>query len=428
MTNEDVSLEEEELEIIAATGGRAPVQLPGRVVSIFPALAHRNFQMYFAGQMVSLVGFWLQMVGQGFLVFQITHSAFWVGAVAAIGGLPTLLFTTFAGVLIDRVDKQKLLLFTQITETIIAFILGIAVLSGSVTVPLVTILAFLMGCVGAVDLPARQAFVVEMVGKKDLASAISINIGTFNAARFIGPALAGILIATVGVGWTFILNAMSFLPVIFAFLKIRPIFINHPETYLHPLASLKQGIVFVFTHERLLYLTLLASVTAFFIWPHQTLMPAIAEKVFNSGASGLGSLLAASGAGSFLGAIFSSTQTRNENRSRLIFSGGIIAAISLIIFAFNHNFFFAHVLLFIAGLGLIIQVASVNTTVQTLAPDQMRGRIMAVYLTMFVGVMPLGNAFAGALAEKTSSLFTVGFGAFFLLLFASFLFWRGLLR
>jgi len=426
--NEDAVLEEEILEINEVTAGRAPIQLPGRVVSIFPAFAHRNYQLYFSGQIISLIGFWLQVVGLGFLVFQMTHSAFWVGVVSAAGGLPTLFFTTFAGVLIDKVNKQNLVFWAQVLQTILALLLGIAVLSGIESIPLILLIAFLTGTVGAIDLPARQAFVVEMVGKKDLASAISTNIGTFNAARFVGPALAGLLIATIGVGWTFILNALSFLPVIFALRAVRPVYLHEPETDLHPYDSLKQGIAFVFTHERLVFLTLLAATTAFFVWPYQTLMPPIAERVFHAGASGLGSLLSAAGAGSLLGAIFTSTQTKRESRGKLIFAGAVIAASSLVLFSLNHNFALAHILLFFTGFGMITQVASINTTVQSLAPDQMRGRIMAVYLTMFVGFMPLGSAFAGVLAEKTSSLFTIGVGSSVLLLSSSFLYFKGYLK
>ncbi|HEY4694752.1 MAG TPA: MFS transporter [Candidatus Nanoarchaeia archaeon] len=424
----DVLLDEEELEIIAATTGRAPVQLPGRVASVFPALTHRNYQFYFAGQITSLMGFWLQLVGQGFLVFQLTHSAFWVGTVAALGGLPTLFLTSWAGVLIDKVDTRKLLSWILIVQALLALILGLTVLLGVATVELIIILAVLTGIAGAIDLPTRQTFVVELVGKKDLASAISVNVGIFNSARFVGPALAGILIATVGVGWTFIFNALSFLPIIFFLTKIKPLKFEELEANLHPFTMLKQGIKFVFTHERLLWLTLLASATGLFNWPHQTLMPVVAEKIYGAGASGLGSLLSAAGAGSLLGALFTSTQRSRKERSGLIIAGALISSLSLMLFGFNHNFFLAHLLLFFAGLGLIIQVANINTTVQTLAPDQMRGRVMGVYLTMFVGLMPIGNALAGILAERTSSLFTISLGGFILFIFSSFLYWRGYIK
>ena len=199
MSRKDVEIEEE-LEITAVTAGAAPIRLPGKVSAVFPALVHRNYQLYFAGQAVSLIGFCLQAVGIGWLVFQLTNSAFWVGTTAAIGGLPFLVFTPFAGVFIDKMDKRKLLIRTQVAEAASAILLGVLVVTGNINLALVLILAVFHGTVGSIDLPARFAFIVEMVGKRDLASAISLNVGEFNAARFIGPTVAGIVIASFGVG------------------------------------------------------------------------------------------------------------------------------------------------------------------------------------------------------------------------------------
>ena len=426
MMAEDERLIEEDLEITAATAGQAPIQLPGRVISVFPALAHRNFQLYFAGQAISLVGFWLQQVGLGFFVFQLTHSPFWVGVVAAVGGLPILIFTTFAGVFIDKLHKQKLLVITQVVDAMVAFTFGLSIFGHFASLPLILFLAFISGTTGSIDLPARLTFIVEMVGKRDLASAIPMNNGVFNGARFVGPALAGALIASFGVGWTFILNGLSYIAGIWAIIAIRPVYSFEPQKEnKHPLESLKEGLKFSFTHPQIFYFMVLASITAIFIWPYQTLMPVIAENIFAGGAKGLGSLLSAAGAGSLVGAVVTSALSRWKNKSNLVLAGLLISSLSLILFSQNKNFTIAHVLLFVAGFGVLIQVSTLNTLVQLASPDNMRGRIMAVYLTMFVGMMPLGSFLAGTIAQKTSALFTIGIGAVLVLVVGGFLYLRG---
>lgn len=401
----------ENLEINVLSASQPLFKLPNKFTSVFPALSHRNYQYYFLGQSVSLVGFWLQAVGMGWLVFDLTKSPFWVGAVAAASGLPFLILSIFAGVLVDRVNKQKLLVWTQITEAAVATLISLMVFTDTINVGAILALAFVSGIAGSIDLPARLSFVVEMVGKKDLASAISVNIGVFNGARFIGPAIAGGLIAGVGVGWTFLLNALSFIPGILAILAIKSVHHIEPNRNQHPLESLREGLMFVYGDKRILALMLLGGITAFFEWPYQTLMPAIAENVFNAGAGGLGTLLAAAGLGSLAGAAFTSAQTKKENKNSFIYLGIIVASLSLVGFSLNANFLFAHVLLFAAGFGVITKIATINTIIQVSAPDQMRGRVNALYLTFFVGAMPLGNTFAGILAEQTSSLFAIGLGA-----------------
>lgn len=427
MAKKDILLEEQ-LEISTATGAAAPIQLPPRVLTIFPAFAHRNFQLYVAGQAISLIGFWLHQVAMGWLVFQLTGSAFWVGTVAAVGGLPFLIFTTFAGVFIDRANKQRLLIATQITEAIIAAVLGTLVLTNNVNLAAVLILTFLNGAVGSIDLPTRLTFIVEMVGKRDLASAIPINNGLFNAARFIGPALAGIIITTFGVAWPFILNSLSFLAGIWAILNIRPIYSFQADVDVQPLESLKSGLKFAFGHPKILYFIILAFFSAIFIWPFQTLMPLVAERVFESGANGYGSLLSAAGAGSLAGAIFTSAMSRRQNKIKFVSLGLLISTICMLLFSLNRNFLFAHLLLAFAGFGILLKVSTLNTLVQIYSPDQMRARVMAVYLTMFVGMMPVGNQLAGIIAQNTSAMFTIGLGSVLMLTIGIILYIRGIFK
>ncbi len=418
-------LAQEALEITAATAGAAPVILPEKFISIFPALAHRNFQLYFAGQAISLIGFWLQQVGMGWFVFQLTHSAFWVGTVAALGGLPFLLITPFAGVFIDKVNRQKLLIWTQVADAVIALILGASIITNSASLAIIIPLAAANGLIGSIDLPARLTFIVEMVGKRDLASAIPINNAVFNGARFIGPALAGVLIAYFGVGWTFIFNAISYIPGIWAIYAMRPVYGYKPDANVHPLESLKAGIKYSFTHAQISIFIILAAASAIFIWPYQTLMPVIAQNVFGKGAGGYGSLLSAIGAGSLTGAIFTSAMSRKNNKGSFILAGLVISSLALMLFVINRNFMIAHVLLFVIGFALLVEVATLNTLVQLVSPDKLRGRIMAVYITMFVGMMPLGNGLAGTIAHKTSAMFTIGLGAIIVLAVGLLLFMRG---
>lgn len=426
MAKKDILIEED-LEL-GSLSGTAPVVIPPRLASIFPALTHRNFQLYIVGQGISVIGFWLQQVGLGWQVFNLTHSAFWVGTVAAIGGLPFLFFTTFAGVFIDKANKQKLLIATQTLELTLAAILGIVILIGSTNLAIIIIIAFLTGVVGAFDIPARMTFLIEMVGREDLASATALNNSIFNVARFIGPAIAGILIAFVGVGWTFIANSLSFIPAIIAISQVKPVFTHHADMDIHPFKSLKEGISFSFTHPKISYFIIFAFLTAILIWPYQTLMPVIAGSVFNAGASGLGSLLSAAGLGSLLGALIVSSQSKRENKIPLIATGTIVACSSLVLLAIFTNFYFAHFLLFTTGFGIIMQVSTISTLVQLNSPDAMRGRIMAVFLTMFVGMMPIGNALAGFFAQKTSPQLTLAAGALILLFINASLYFKGVYK
>lgn len=424
MAKKDILLEEE-LEISSRTGTGAPIRLPIKFLNIFPALAHRNFQLYVTGQAISLVGFWLHQVAMGWLVFRLTDSAFWIGTTAAIGGLPFLIFTPFAGVLIDKVNRQRLLVITQLVEATAAFLIGTLVLTDNITLQMVLALVFINGIAGAIDLPARLTFIVQMVGKKDLASAIPINIGLFNTARFIGPAIAGVLIAAYGEGWLFIANGASFIAGIWAILAIKPVFALAPEVELHPWPSFKQGLSYSFRHQKIFYFMILGLAGAIFLWPYQTLMPLIAQNVFVSGSVGLGSLLSSAGAGSLLGAIFTSANSGSKSKAKLVMLGLFISSIAFIIFALNRSFLLAHALLLIAGFGLVVQASTQNTLVQLFSPDNMRGRIMAIYLTMFVGMMPVGNQLSGIIAQHTSAMFTIGLGAALMLTIGLILFLRG---
>ncbi|MCL5071362.1 MAG: MFS transporter [Actinobacteria bacterium] len=387
-----------------------------KIFKVFPALANRNYQFYFTGQLVSLIGTWLQIVAQGWLVLKLTNSAFLIGLVAAVAMLPTLLFSLFGGVIVDRFPKKKILIFTQISSMILAFSLGFLTVINIITLWEIIVLAFLLGVVNAIDAPARQAFVVEMVGKEDLPSAISLNSGIFNGARVIGPSLAGFLIAVFGVGGAFILNGISYVAVISALLIMKVTSIVH-ETHPNPFHAIKEGISYSVAHPIVRTLLIFAGVTSIFGWSYTTILPYITEHTFHMEATGLGYLYAASGIGSLVATVVISMFSKKINALVFILGGNTIFALGVILFSFTSNVLFALLFLFLAGFGLILQFSMMNTTIQTLIEDRYRGRVMSIYTIMFLGLAPLGNLEIGFLSEHFGTGFAIRFGAVITFLF-----------
>ena len=369
-----------------------------QIVKIFPAFESKNYRLYFVGQLISLIGTWLQYLAQGWLVLQLTNSAFVLGIIAACQTLPTLLFSLIAGVIIDRYPKKKVLMFTQIFAMIQALILGLLTIFNLVTVWHIGILAFVLGTVNAIDAPARQAFASELVKRKALNSAIAMNAGIFNAARVIGPSTAGILIGLIGLGGTFLLNAFSYIAVLIA---LSLIFIQEKVSHhhLHPIKAIKEGLVYVFSNSVLRKLFFLVTINAIFGWSHTTLLPLIAKQTYGLDATGLGYLFSASGIGALLAMVIISA---NSHRSPLpfIIIGNVIFSIGMILFSYTNSFPVGFVLLFFTGLGLLLQLALLNATIQQLIKDKIRGRVMSIYVLFLIGMFPLGNLQIGYLAER----------------------------
>lgn len=382
---------------------------------IFPALSSKNYQVYFAGQFVSLAGTWLQIVAQGWLVLEITKSAFMVGLVATISSLPALFFTLFAGVIIDRLDRKKILYFTQFASAVIAIFMGILTVNHQINMVSLTILAGLMGLISALDIPARQAFSAEMVERELLSSAIALNSGIFNLARVIGPALAGFLIAFFGTGGAFIINGISFFAVVISlfFMDVKT---RLPKTYPHPLKAIHEGLIYSFSNKKIRNLLLLTGVAAIFGWSYTTIMPVVAKQVFHMDVTGLGYLNAAAGTGAFLGAVVISAFSKKFSSMFFIFSGNILFAISLILFSLTQNINLAYLLLFISGFGLILQFSTINSALQHLVNDEVRGRVMSIYTLMFLGLTPFGSFEIGLIAEHIGAQYAIGLGAFVVLI------------
>ncbi|RJQ26786.1 MFS transporter [Candidatus Parcubacteria bacterium] len=392
-----------------------------KILLAFPAFKYKNYRLYFTGQLVSLIGVWLQIVALGWLVLKLTNSALLVGISSALSTLPVLFFVLFGGVLVDRFHKKTVLFLTQAAAMILALTLGILTITNLINIQLVFILAFLTGIINALDSPTRQAFVIQLVGREDLRSAVALNSGTFNGARIIGPAIAGFIIAGFGLGMAFILNALTFLAIIIALIFIKSNEIL-PLTHPHPIKAIKEGIVYSFTHPIIRILLILTAITSIFGWSYSIIMPVIAQDVFQSGAKELGYLYSATGVGALLGTILLSTISKKIQPLNLIIYGNFIVFVSLVVFSFMNNLLLSLIPLFFAGLGIIMQVSTINSTIQELVANKIRGRVMSLYVLMFMGMFPVGSLQIGFLAEHLGALNAVRIGAFILLLSGLYIF------
>ncbi len=388
-----------------------------RIFSAFPALQSRNYFFYFIGQLVSLIGTWLQIVAEGWLIFQLSHSAFYVGLDAAISTIPTLFLSLFGGVIVDRFSKRKILIFTQAASMTLAFILGILTVFNVIRVWEILLLAFLLGVVNAIDSPARQSYVVELVDdKKHLSSAIALNSGMFNAARVIGPTIAGLLIAGFGTGIAFLLNGLSYIAVIIALFHINTVY-KPLQTHTHPVEAIKQGLKYAFASPTIKMVLLLSVLMSVFGWSYGTLMPVMAGTVYHINASGLGYLYASAGVGALLGAFLISTFSHKFNHWSIIIVGNVFFSVFLLIFTFITNAYIAAFFLFLVGLGIVSQFSMMNIIIQNLIDDHMRGRVMAIYTISFIGLAPLGNFEIGVLAEKMGTELAIRINALILVAF-----------
>jgi MFS family permease len=387
----------------------------------FPALQSRNYKLYFSGQLISLIGTWLQIVAQGWLVLKLTNSAFQIGLVTALSSIPTLFFTLFGGVIVDQFSKKRILLFTQISAMVLAFVLGILTVLNVIVVWEIGLIAFLLGTVNAIDSPARQAFVSEIVTLEQLPSAIALNSGVFNAARVIGPSVAGLLIAIIGSGGAFIVNAISYVAVITALLLMH-IDVNVVRKKIQPVKAIKEGLNYSFSHPIICTLIVFTGVSSIFGWSYTTVMPLVAQNEFHLGAAGLGYLYAATGLGSLLATFLIAAFSKKISPLVFIFGGNFLFAVSIILFSFTSDLHFALPLLFFCGLGLLSQFAMMNTIIQSLVKSEFRGRVLSIYILMFVGLTPIGNFEVGLLSEKMGTGFAIRMGACVVFIFGIVLF------
>ncbi len=391
----------------------AEVEIPARA---FGALRHRNFRVFYIGQMLSLAGTWMQSTAQGWLVLELTNSALLLGVVTAVTSLPTLLFSLWAGDLADRHDKRRIILLAQFVS--LGAALGLAVLTDTdrITYGALLALVFVLGTASAFEIPTRQSFFVDLVGPADLPNAIALNSAAFNATRIVGPALAGLVIGAAGVAACYYANAVSYVAVIAGLMMMRlPPWVPRPRTA-STLESIREGLAYIRSDRLVRTLVWLVAGMSVTVLPYTMLLPVFARDVLKVGAPGLGSMLSASGAGALAAGVGLAAGRVRVPRGRLIIGATLSYALVLIGFALCPWYPLSLVLLALAGFTVILNNASVNALLQSRVPDHLRGRVMSVYVFMFVGMSPLGALQAGAVARWIGAPMAVGIGAGALLL------------
>ncbi|MFZ0285761.1 MAG: MFS transporter [Terriglobales bacterium] len=375
------------------------------------ALRHRNFQLFFSGQLISLIGTWMQTVAQAWLVYRLTGSSLLLGAVGFASQFPVFLVAPLGGIVADRYHRQRVVIATQVFSMILALILAGLTLTGVVQVWHIFVLSALLGVVNAFDIPGRQAFLVDMVGKEDLMNAIALNSSMFNGARIIGPAIAGILVARIGEGWCFFTNGVSYIAVIVGLWMMRVSPPSYADHRVSPWEHIIEGFRFVSRTAPIRALLLLLGLVSLVAMPYTVLMPIFADRILHGGARELGILMGATGVGALLGALTLAAKTGVHGLGRWVaFSCGAFG-VSLILFSFSHNFWLSTALLLPVGFFMMLEMSASNTLIQAMVPDHLRGRVMAVYSMMFMGLAPFGALFAGALADRLGAPITVAMGA-----------------
>ncbi|MEZ5346426.1 MAG: MFS transporter [Pyrinomonadaceae bacterium] len=380
-----------------------------RFPNTFRALNHRNFQLFFAGQFVSLTGTWMQSVAQSWLVYRLTGSVVLLGLIGFSSQIPVFLLAAFGGASADRYDRRKILIITQSAAMVTAFVLAILTLTGNVEVWHLFIIAVCFGVANAFDIPTRQAFVPEMVPREDLLNAIALNSSMFNGARIVGPAIAGILIALVGEGWCFFGNAVSYIAVISGILlmKITPVIRERKGS---TLSNIAEGFSFVAKSAPIRGLLLLLGLVSLMGMPYAVLMPIFADKILGGGSDTLGYLMGASGTGALIAALILASRKEVFGLGRWVAIASGSLGVSLILFSFSNRLWLSLLLLIPVGFSMMTQMSSSNTLIQAMVPDELRGRVMSVYSMMFMGMAPLGALLAGSLAGFLGAQYTVAFG------------------
>jgi len=386
----------------------------------FRALQHRNFQLFIAGQLVSLIGTWMQSTAQLWLVYKLTGSAALLGLFGFANQVPILFLASVGGYVGDRYNRHMGVIWTQTASMILAFTLAGLTLTGAIhdarSAWVLIVIAFLVGIVNAFDVPIRQAFLVQMVGKEDLPNAIALNSSIFNGARVVGPAIAGLAIVWIHEGWCFFLNGVSFLAVIGALLAMRIPKTAPKRDGGSPFLNFIQGFHFAMSDRPVRAALLLLSLLSLLGLQYSVVLPIFAKDILHRGAGGFGLLMSFAGVGAVLGALHFAARTDFKGLAKWIATTCTICAICLIVFSESKIFWLSSVVLVIVGFAATSQMAATNTIIQIRVPDELRGRVMAVYATMFMGVQPIGALIAGGVAKRIGAPYTLTvFGSLVLL-------------
>jgi MFS family permease len=376
------------------------------------ALSHRNYKLFFSGQSISLIGTWMTRIATSWLVYRLTGSALLLGVVGFAGQIPSFLLAPFAGVLVDRWNRHRLLIATQVLALLQSLALAILALTGVVQIWHVILLSVLQGLINAFDMPARQAFVVEMVEKReDLANAIALNSSMVNAARLLGPSIGGVIIAAVGEGWCFMLDAISYLAVIASLLamKITPLMTKQIKEA-KMLQQLREGWKYTSGFAPIRKVLLLLAVVSLVGMPYTVLMPVFANEILHGGPNTLGLLMAASGVGALIGALLLAARKSVLGLGKFIpLMAGAFGA-GLIAFSFSRALWLSLLLMIVTGLGFMVQMAASNTVLQTIVEEDKRGRVMSFYTMAFMGTAPFGSLLAGSVADRIGAPHTLLIG------------------
>ncbi len=375
------------------------------------ALRHRNFKLFFGGQIVSLVGTWMQRIAMGWLVYRLTNSPLMLGAVGFSGQIPILLLAPVAGVFADRWDRRRVLIVTQTLAMVQALVLSMLVLTGAVAIWQIFFLSMFLGVINAWDTPVRQAFMIEMVEEKeDLSNAIALNSSMVNSARLLGPSLAGILIAALGEGMCFFLNGISYLAVIAALLAMNITGKAPPRHGARVWSGLTEGFHYAFGFAPIWSLLLLLAIVSLMGMPYTVLMPIFAKKILHGGPNTLGFLMGASGAGALAGAVYLAARKSVLGLGKIIPIAASLFGLGLIGFSFSRFQWLSMLMMIVTGFGMIVEMAASNTVLQTIVEDDKRGRIMSFYTMAIMGMAPFGSLMSGFLASRIGAPVTLLLG------------------
>ena len=388
-----------------------PPQPPDEKPKLLRALGARNYRLFFSGQSVSLIGTWITRIATSWLVYRLTGSEFLLGVVSFFGQIPTLVLAPFAGVLVDRHDRHRILVATQVLSMLQSLALAILALTGVITVMHVLLLQLAQGMINAFDTPARQSFVVDMIeDRAHLPNAIALNSSMVNGSRIIGPSIGGVLIAAFGEGWCFMIDAISYVAVIASLLAMRVQHQARRRGTTSAIDEFRHGFRYVTGSPPIWSALLLLSIVATMGMPYTVLMPAIASRVLHGGPHTLGFLMTAAGLGALAGALYLASRSTVLGLGRVMVLATLTFGASLIAFALSRQLWLSLLVLPIVGGGMMIETASTNTIIQTIVDEELRGRVMAFYTMAFMGTAPIGSLFAGALAARIGAPWTVFVG------------------
>ena len=371
------------------------------------ALQYRNFQLFFSGQLISLIGTWMQNVSQAWLVYRLTGSSVALGAIGFAGQIPIFLFSPVGGIVADHYPRRLVVIATQTSAMLLAFALAALTLTETVRIWHIFVLSAALGVVNAFDIPARQSFIVEMVGKPDLMNAIALNSSMFNASRVIGPAIAGLLVAAIGEGWCFFANGVSYIAVIAGLLLMHVARREKMSHTFSALANVAEGFRFVMQNPPVHTILALLGIVSMTGMPYVVLMPIFADRILHGGAALLGWLMGCSGVGALAGALLLASRTDLRGLGRWVAFSALGLGAALAAFSFSRVFWLSAMTLVMVGFTMMIENGSTNTLIQSMVPDRLRGRVMAVYSMVFMGMAPFGSLLAGAAAAKVGAPWTL---------------------